>query len=45
MTPGELEVFKGLLERSDNDLWDLINGRLDPQPGMEARVVGLLRDL
>ena len=45
MTPAELEVFKGLLERSDNDLWDLINGRIEPQPGIEAHVVGLLRNL
>ena len=45
MTPAELEVFKGLLERSDNDLWDLINGRIEPQPGIEANVVGLLRNL
>jgi len=45
MTPAELEIFKGLLERSDNDLWDLISGRLEPEPGTEARVVGLLRSL
>jgi len=45
MTPAELEIFKGLLERSDNDLWDLISGRLEPEPGTEARVVGLMRSL
>ena len=45
MTPAEVAVFKALLERSDNDLWDLINGRLEPAPGPEAHLIGLLRGL
>jgi antitoxin CptB len=43
LTPAEHEVFKGLLERSDNDLWDLLSGKADPQPGPETRLVRLLR--
>ena len=43
LTPTERDVFKGLLERSDNELWDLLSGREDPRPGPETRVVGLLR--
>jgi antitoxin CptB len=43
LTSAERDVFKGLLERSDNELWDLLSGRADPQPGPEARLVGLLR--
>jgi antitoxin CptB len=44
LTPGERDVFKGLLERSDNELWDLVSGRVEPLPGPEARLVRLLRD-
>ena len=39
----EKEIFKGLLELSDNDLWDLIAGRNEPGPGLRGRIVGLLR--
>jgi antitoxin CptB len=45
LTPAEREVFKGLLERSDNELWDLLSGRADPRPGPETRLVRLLRGL
>jgi antitoxin CptB len=41
----ELEGFKRLLQCTDNDLWDLITGRLEPVPGLEARLVQRLRDL
>jgi antitoxin CptB len=41
----ELESFKRLLQCSDNDLWDLVTGRLEPEPGVEARLVGHLRSL
>jgi antitoxin CptB len=44
LTPAERDVFKGLLERSDNELWDLVSGRVDPPPGPEANLVRLLRD-
>jgi antitoxin CptB len=44
LTPAERDVFKGLLEHSDNELWDLVSGRSDPPPGPEAHLVGLLRD-
>jgi succinate dehydrogenase flavin-adding protein (antitoxin of CptAB toxin-antitoxin module) len=39
----ERDVFKGLLERSVNELWDLISGRVEPPPGPVAGLVGLLR--
>jgi antitoxin CptB len=45
LTPEELEGFKRLLECSDNDLWDLVSGRLEPAAGREARLVQHLRDL
>jgi antitoxin CptB len=40
----ELEAFKGLLQHSDNDLWDLVTGRLEPAPGLEERLVNRLRE-
>ena len=45
LSPEELEGFKRLLQCSDNDLWDLVTGRLEPAPGLEARLVALLRAL
>ncbi|HEU5284728.1 MAG TPA: succinate dehydrogenase assembly factor 2 [Burkholderiales bacterium] len=44
LTPEERDVFKGLLERSDNELWDLVSGRTEPPAGPEAHLVRLLRD-
>ena len=41
----ELEGFKRLLQCTDNDLWDLVTGRLEPAPGLEARLVQRLRDV
>jgi succinate dehydrogenase flavin-adding protein (antitoxin of CptAB toxin-antitoxin module) len=41
----EVEGFKRLLQRSDNDLWDLVAGRLEPEPGLEAGLVERLRSL
>ena len=41
----EVEAFKALLQCSDNDLWDFVTGRLEPSPGMEARLVQLLREV
>jgi antitoxin CptB len=43
LTSAERDVFKGLLERSDNELWDLISGRVELPPGPVAGLVGLLR--
>ncbi len=44
LSPSETEAFKGLLLHSDNDLWDMVSGRLDAPPGSEAaRVLELLR--
>jgi len=37
-------AFKALLAYSDSVLWDLISGRLEPEPGAIASVVGLLRE-
>ena len=37
LTPGERDIFSGLLELADNDLWDMIAGRSTaPDPGQEA---------
>ena len=45
LSPEELDGFKRLLQCSDNDLWDLVSGRLEPAPGLEARLVERLRAL
>jgi len=46
LTPAELEAFKRLLLRSDNDLWDLVSGRLDlPGDDEESRILTLLRSV
>ena len=44
LSPEEVEGFKRLLQCSDNDLWDLVAGRLEPAPGLEARLVERLRE-
>jgi succinate dehydrogenase flavin-adding protein (antitoxin of CptAB toxin-antitoxin module) len=44
LSPDQLEAFKALLEYPDNDLWDLVCGRTEPQSGASAAVVKLLRD-
>ncbi len=45
LTVGELEAFKALLDFSDNDLWELVAGRLEPDAGPQQRVVERLRAL
>jgi antitoxin CptB len=45
LSPEELDGFKRLLQCSDNDLWDLVSGRLEPAPGLEAHLVERLRGL
>lgn len=37
-------ALKALLAHSDSVLWDLVSGRLEPEPGAAATVVGLLRE-
>jgi succinate dehydrogenase flavin-adding protein (antitoxin of CptAB toxin-antitoxin module) len=44
LTPPQRAAFKGLLELSDNDLWDLVSGRLRPETPAVATVVELLRE-
>jgi antitoxin CptB len=44
LPPDQRTAFKALLEHSDSVLWDLICGRLHPESGAEAAVVGLLRE-
>ncbi len=43
LSAAELQAFKGLLDLSDNDLWDLVSGRAEPGTGVKGRVVELLR--
>ena len=35
--------FKALLEYSDNDLWDLVSGRLEADSREDERILGLIR--
>ncbi len=37
-------AFKTLLEHSDSVLWDLVSGRLDPEPGATETIVRLLQE-
>jgi len=41
----ELEAFKALLELPDNDLWDLLAGRGEPEGAAQRRIVKRLRGL
>ena len=41
----ELQAFKQLLELPDNDLWDLVTGRADPEPGPATVIVAALREV
>ena len=43
LPPSQQEAFKALLEYPDNDLWDLVAGRIEAAPGDQATVLGLLR--
>jgi antitoxin CptB len=43
LTEAQLEAFKSLLQRSDNDLWDLVAGRQPPPAGLEGELVQELR--
>lgn len=42
-----LEVFRELLQLGDNELWDILSGRVDCLPGAEPaarELLGLLRE-
>ena len=45
LSPAEQDAFKALLELSDNDLWDLVSGRSEPDDGPQAGLVRRLRGL
>jgi antitoxin CptB len=45
LTQPERDAFKSLLQRSDNDLWDLVAGRQEAPPGLEGKLVWELRRL
>jgi antitoxin CptB len=45
LNAAELEAFKSLLQRSDNDLWDLVAGRQAAPDGPEGDLVRELRRL
>lgn len=48
LSEGEQRAFERLLQCSDNDLWDIVSGRLEPhalEGAEEARVVALLREV
>lgn len=45
LSDAELDAFKRLLQRTDNDLWDLVSGRLRPAPGLEERLIARLREV
>ena len=40
---GEIAALDGLLDLSDNDLWDLLSGRQEPSDAAAASLVGYLR--
>jgi antitoxin CptB len=44
LSEAQQAAFKTVLEYPDNDLWDLVCGRLTPQPGDMAAVVERLRN-
>jgi len=41
LSPEELATFKRLLDYPDNDLWDLINGKVAPPDPESARIIKL----
>ena len=43
ISDGELAALDGLLDLSDNDLWDLLSGRQEPSDKAAASLVGCLR--
>jgi antitoxin CptB len=45
LTEPERQAFSSLLQRSDNDLWDLVAGRQTPPAGLEGDLIQELRQL
>ena len=43
MTLGELEVLHRLLDAADNDLWDWISGRAEPEDCTLSGLIACLR--
>ena len=43
LTPAQRETFSALLGLADNDLWDLVTGRLAPETPEQKEVVDRLR--
>lgn len=46
LSGNQLDVFKSLLQLGDNELWDILSGRVDCLPGADPAVknlIGLLR--
>ena len=45
LSPADREAFKALLELSDNDLWDMVSGRMEAEIGPQDRLIKRLRSL
>ena len=45
MTAADLAALDVLLDYSDNDLWDLLSGRLEPADAALSPLVGCLRSI
>jgi antitoxin CptB len=45
LQPQERAALERLLQLSDNDLWDVVSGRLRPEAPAAAAVVRLLRQV
>jgi antitoxin CptB len=43
LTEDEAEAFIRLLEYEDNDLWDLVGGRMQVEDAMQTRVLAMLK--
>jgi len=43
LTAAQKAAFEALLDRPDGELWDLISGRREPEPGEIAALVRWLR--
>ena len=43
ISEAEVAALDGLLDLSDNDLWDLLSGRQEPSDKAAASLVGYLR--
>ena len=41
LSPGELAVFKRLLDYPDNDLWDFVIGKMPPPDAESVQIIKL----